>query len=82
MADWLLETTGDVGAIGFDPTWRPFGLHRVAPDGEPVRKPRGLSARRLKAVLGYIDEHLHAALSLPDLAAVAHLSPYYFARRF
>jgi AraC family transcriptional regulator len=36
----------------------------------------------LKAVLGYIDEHLHAALSLRDLAAVAHLSPYYFARRF
>jgi AraC-like DNA-binding protein len=36
----------------------------------------------LTAVLGYIREHLHAAVTLRDLAAVAHLSPYHFARRF
>ena len=73
---------GDVETIGFDSAWQPFDLRRVSPGGEPVRRQRGLSARRLKAVLGYIREHLHAALTLRDLAAVAHLSPYHFARRF
>ena len=82
MADWLLETIGDVGAIGFDSAWQPFDPRHAARDGEPMRKPSGLSARRLEAVLGYIGEHLHAALTLRDLAAVAHLSPYHFARRF
>ena len=82
MADRLLEMIGDVETIGFDSAWQPFDLRRVAPGGEPVRRQGGLSARRLKAVLGYIREHLHAALTLRDLAAVAHLSPYHFARRF
>jgi AraC family transcriptional regulator len=82
MADWLLDTIGDIGVTGFDPVWQPFDLREVAGDREPARKPRGLSARRLEAVLGYIREHLHAALTLRDLAAAAHLSPYHFARRF
>ena len=82
MADWLLETIGNVGAIGFDSAWQPFDPRHAARDGEPKRKPSGLSARRLEAVLGYIGEHLHAALTLRDLAAVVHLSPYHFARRF
>jgi AraC family transcriptional regulator len=82
MADWLLEAIGDVGAIGFDSPWQSSDLRHGPIDEEPVRKPRGLSPRRLKAVLGYIGEHLHAALTLRDLAAVAHLSPYHFARRF
>ena len=82
MADWLLETIGDVGAIGFDSAWQPFDPRHAARDEEPMRKPSGLSARRLRAVLRYIREHLHATLTLRDLAAVAHLSPYHFARRF
>ena len=82
MADRLLEMIGDVGAIGFDAAPRRFDLRQVAPGGEPLRKPRGLCARRLRAVLRYIREHLHATLTLRDLAAVAHLSPYHFARRF
>jgi AraC family transcriptional regulator len=82
MADWLLDTIGDIGAIGFDQVRQPFDLREVAGDRGPAQRPRGLSARRLKAVLGYIREHLHAALTLRELAAVAHLSPYHFARRF
>jgi AraC family transcriptional regulator len=82
MADWLFDTIGDTGAIGFDSAWQPFDLREVATDRQPVRKPRGLSARRLKAVLGYIRENLHAALTLRELAEIAHLSPYHFARRF
>jgi AraC family transcriptional regulator len=82
MADWLLETVSDVRTMGLDSAWQPFGLRHAARDGEPMRKPSGLSARRLEVVLGYIGEHLHAALTLRDLAAIAHLSPYHFARRF
>ena len=33
-------------------------------------------------MLGSIREHLHAAVTPRDLAAVAHLSPDHFARRF
>jgi AraC family transcriptional regulator len=40
--------------------------------------PRG----RLRAIIGYIDEHLDASLTLEQLAAVARLSPYHFARQF
>jgi AraC family transcriptional regulator len=40
--------------------------------------PRG----RLRAVLEYIHEHLEAEVSLEHLAAVAHMSPYHFARLF
>jgi AraC-like DNA-binding protein len=36
----------------------------------------------LTAVLGSIREHLHAAVTPRDLAAVAHLSPDHLARRF
>src|SRR5262249_60355797 len=69
MADWLLEIIGGVGAIGFDSESQRFDLLQVAPGGEPMPKPRGLSARRLKAVPGYIHEHPDAALTLRDLAA-------------
>ena len=40
--------------------------------------PRG----RLRAVLEYIEEHLSAGPTLNELAAVAHLSAYHFARQF
>ena len=33
-------------------------------------------------MLGSIREHLHAAVTLRDLAAVAHLSPDHFAQQF
>ncbi len=41
-----------------------------------------LSKERLKRVLDYIDAHLASSLLLSDLAAVACLSPYHFARSF
>jgi AraC family transcriptional regulator len=41
-----------------------------------------LAKYKLRAVLDYIHEHLDAELSLDHLAAVAHVSPYHFARMF
>src|SRR5262249_47727194 len=46
-----------------------------SPDGT---LPRG----RLRAVVEYIEEHLEANPSLDEMAAVARLSPYHFARQF
>src|SRR5207247_8750389 len=40
--------------------------------------PRGL----LRAVIEYVEGHLDAGPSLGQMAAVAHLSPYHFARQF
>jgi AraC family transcriptional regulator len=41
-----------------------------------------LCQRKLRAAVEYIEEHLDAALALEQLAAVAHLSAYHFARQF
>jgi AraC family transcriptional regulator len=47
---------------------------------QPTASP--LAKWRLKRVQAYVDAHLDEALSLPDLAAVAGLSPMYFAGQF
>lgn len=41
-----------------------------------------LSGFRRKRVLGYIDDNIHRQISLTELAAVANLSHYHFARKF
>src|SRR5262249_50023734 len=56
--------------------------HVLAPR-RPERRPDGALPRgRLRAVVEYIEEHLDASPSLDQLAAVARLSPYHFARQF
>jgi AraC family transcriptional regulator len=42
----------------------------------------GLTSSLLRRVITYIEEHLAEELSLSELATVAHLSPYHFARLF
>ena len=52
----------------------------------PRRLRRGrdgaLPQGRLRAVVAYIEEHLGASPTLDQMAAVARLSPYHFARQF
>jgi AraC family transcriptional regulator len=56
--------------------------HVLAPRS-PLRGRDGTLPRgRLRAVVEYIEEHLGAGPSLDEIAAVAHLSPYHFARQF
>jgi AraC family transcriptional regulator len=58
-------------------------IRHFAPADRVARRLRGgLSERKLRAALEYIEEHLDSDLTLDDLAAVAHLSPYHFARMF
>ena len=61
---------------------RPPAPARPAPH-QPARGRDGTLPRaKLRAVAEYIEEHLDAAPSLQELAAVARLSVYHFARQF
>lgn len=56
-------------------------LRQVAPKASPQVK-GGLAPAQRRHVLDYIESHLAAPLSLGELAAVCHLSPFHFARMF
>jgi AraC family transcriptional regulator len=56
------------------------GRHSTAPAQAPLKG--GLSRHQLRRVLDYVRAHLGGDLSLPELAGVAGLSPYHFARAF
>jgi AraC family transcriptional regulator len=63
-----------------------LAVHLIRQALAPRRLPRGrdgaLPRGRLRAVVEYIEEHLEANPSLEQLAAVARLSAYHFARQF
>ena len=42
----------------------------------------GLPRHKLDAAIDYIEAHLNSEITLDDLAAVVHFSPYHFARLF
>ena len=46
------------------------------------KPPHPLDDRRLQRVLQFVDENLQNSIALKDLAAIANLSPFYFARAF
>jgi AraC family transcriptional regulator len=58
----------------------------VSPEGRtpggatPIRG--GLSARKQKLIVEYIEQHVAEEISLRALARLANLSPYHFARAF
>jgi AraC family transcriptional regulator len=53
-----------------------------APRAPAPRTDGALPQRKLRAVVAYVEEHLDTGLTLVQMAAVAHLSPYHFARQF
>jgi AraC family transcriptional regulator len=58
-------------------------IRRFVPADRLAQQPRGgLSERKLRAAIEYIEEHLDSEPTLDAIAAVAHLSPYHFARMF
>jgi AraC family transcriptional regulator len=56
--------------------------HVVAPRRPQRRRDGALPRGKLRAVVEYIQEHLDASPSLEQMAAVARLSAYHFARQF
>jgi AraC family transcriptional regulator len=53
-----------------------------APRASAPRTDGTLPQGKLRAVVAYVEEHLDTGLTLVQMAAVAHLSPYHFARQF
>jgi AraC family transcriptional regulator len=56
--------------------------HVTVPRRPDRRRDGALPRGRLRAVVEYIEGHLEAGPSLEQMAAVARLSPYHFARQF
>jgi AraC family transcriptional regulator len=56
--------------------------HVLAPRSPARRRDGTLPRGRLRAVVEYIEEHLDAGPTLEQMAAVARLSVYHFARQF
>ena len=56
--------------------------HVLAPRRPARGRDGALPRGKLRAVVEYIEDHLDAGLTLEQMAAVAHLSPYHFARQF
>ena len=56
--------------------------HVLAPRQPKRGRDGALPRGQLRAVVEYIEEHLDASPSLEQMAAVAHLSVYHFARQF
>jgi AraC family transcriptional regulator len=56
--------------------------HVLAPRQPAHGRDGALPRGRLRAVVEYVEGHLDAGLTLEQMAAVARLSPYHFARQF
>jgi AraC family transcriptional regulator len=56
--------------------------HVLAPRQPERGRDGALPQERLRAVVEYIEDHLGASPTLGQIAAVARLSPYHFARQF
>src|SRR5215468_4336454 len=80
-------TTGAAGGrLAAESLANVLAVHLIRHVLTPRRPERGrdgaLPRGRLRAVVEYIEGHLDAGPSLEQLAAVARLSPYHFARQF
>jgi AraC family transcriptional regulator len=84
--DAELTAGGAGGPLAAESLANVLAVHLLRHVLAPRRLGRGrdgvLPRGRLRAVVEYIEEHLDAGLTLEQMAAVAHLSAYHFARQF
>jgi AraC family transcriptional regulator len=84
--DAELTAGGAGGPLAAESLANVLAVHLIRHIASPRRPARGrdgaLPRGRLRAVVEYIEEHLDAAPTLEQMAAVARLSPYHFARQF
>jgi AraC family transcriptional regulator len=82
------ELTADAagGSLAVESLANVMAVHLIRNASAPRRTARRIDGvlpqGKLRAVVEYIEEHLDSDLSLEQMAAVAHLSPYHFARQF
>jgi AraC family transcriptional regulator len=81
-----LNAGGGGGPLAAESLGNVLAVHLIRHVLAPRRPERGrdgtLPRGRLRAVVEYIEEHLDAGPTLEQLAAVARLSAYHFARQF
>src|SRR5207253_5794734 len=84
--DAELTTGGAGGPLAAESLANVLPVHLIRHVAAPRRPARGsdgaLTRQKLRAVVEYIEEHLDTGPTLEQLAAVARLSPYHFARQF
>jgi AraC family transcriptional regulator len=81
ICDALVKTNQDARASVLSPIEKIRRLEKTNPaDTVPLRG--GLSARKQKLVLEFIEQHLAEEVSLTELARLAKLSLFHFAREF
>ena len=84
--DAELAAGGAGGQLAAESLANVLAVHLIRHVLAPRQSARGrqgtLPRAKLHAIFEYIEEHLDVAPSLEQLAAVARLSPYYFARQF
>ena len=84
--DAELTAGGAGGRLAAESLANVLAVHLIRHVLAPRRPARGrdgaLPRGRLRAVVEYIEEHLDAGPTLEQMAAVARLSPYHFARQF
>ncbi|MBS7458113.1 helix-turn-helix transcriptional regulator [Coralloluteibacterium stylophorae] len=76
-----MEVAMEQSPVALDVDVRSDAAPEADGGGAPARRP-GLAGAALARVLAYIDGHLGDAMGLPELAAVARMSRFHFARRF
>jgi AraC family transcriptional regulator len=81
-----LSAGGPGGKLAAESLANVLAVHLIRHVLAPRRPARGLDGAlprgRLRGVLAYIEGHLDAGPTLTEMAAVARLSPYHFARQF
>jgi AraC family transcriptional regulator len=84
--DAELTAGGAAGPLAAESLANVLAVHLIRHVLAPRRPARGrdgtLPRGRLRAVVEYIEQHLDASPSLEQMAAVARLSAYHFARQF
>jgi AraC family transcriptional regulator len=84
--DAEMTAGGAGGRLAAESLANVLAVHLIRHVLAPHRPERGrdgtLPRGRLRAVVAYIEEHLDANPSLEEMAAVARLSPYHFAKQF
>jgi AraC family transcriptional regulator len=84
--DAELASGGAGGPLAAESLANVLAVHLIRHVSATPRPTRGrdgaLPRRRLRAVVEYVEEHLDASPTLEQIAAVARLSPYHFARQF
>jgi AraC family transcriptional regulator len=86
VVDAELTAGGTGGPLAAESLANVLAVHLIRHVLAPRRPERGrdgaLPHGRLRAVVEYVEEHLDAGPTLEQMATIARLSPYHFARQF